>query len=996
MRKRRKGSKRSCTRRCRRVPSSKRSNCRRRCRINRRQRKNRSSKRKLRRRRTRGSRKICKCTRGKAGSACRRRCHSIIPTDCDRLCAAGRRGAACRRKCRRKSKGNPSCTRVCPRGKAGRNCRIRCKTLATRTPRNCQNVRCRARRCGRGQRLVNRPGHCCPVCVGAVDRRCEMVSCPRVRCSRGSYLRRARGQCCPTCTRSVRCLTVQCPKITCKRGYKYTVDVGSCCGRCVSALHRCTNKACPKITCRAGQRYHLPRGSCCGRCVGSAYAHCAQAKCQKIRCRRDQVYVVRAGQCCGICLTTPKSYCKNVACVYRAPCKLGQTYKIRTNECCGKCSGKVAKRCNKIKCPKISCSYGQRIVVPPGNCCGKCQTRAPTRCRYVRCPKVSCRAGQRFKRQAGRCCGTCVGSVREKCRSKKCPKIRCLADHVFVVSKGKCCGSCRRRADVMIPVQTNAPCEIENCPTLACSPKKQYIRAGHCCPSCKSNRRRRRKTRRVRRSAIWTRHRKYCTRRCRRVRNRGSKKRCITRCHSSRRYCTSRCRKVRSRKNKKLCMNACTKRRSTRRGSKAKKYCARQCRRVRQRGRNARCTSGCMKTLKRCARRCRGQRTRRSRGRCMKRCVMRRKRGGSKLRRCANSCRRRRTRRSRNRCVRACVTRGSSFLVKGRRLSCAKVPVYTTRIQSIRRSAAKCGDIDEQCVQKTYSSILILNRRLARLKRRCPKTRRRFNCRVSEFKQWLKGRQVARTILERRSERCGDEDVVCIKRVYRSIRSLDYSTRRRTDNFNLRCSTALRYVNQDARQKKGFEPVFSKPVPWWKEVTCVGLKSKFGQWLDRERKIRQFFHDESCKCHQEDSGCLTVLYKKIVHIQRTIFKMRNRYNRRFAACDRCAPIKLRFSRWLSTQRMRRHRLHLDACKCGTDARCMQEYVDRIKGIQADIKRRRKKIQSMHRNCSFDVKKTVTTAPKDRVRLNQRTGAAASVTFSLGLLMLISLIAASFL
>lgn len=841
-------------------------------------------------------RMICKCAKGASGRVCRQRCHKVNVRDCDRLCAVGIKGTACRQKCRRNSKKSSSCHSLCPKGRKGNKCRIRCRTIATKTPRNCAGVKCARISCARGQRLLNKAGSCCPVCIGTVDRRCETVKCPQIKCARGSVLKTAKGQCCPTCTRTLNCANVSCPLITCNKGFKFKVDDGSCCGRCVSDRHQCTTVSCPTITCNAGQRYVVERGACCGKCVGNAFAHCASESCPKIRCRRDQVYVVRTGQCCGTCITPPESYCRNVACVNKSPCKLGQTMKIRKNECCGKCTGEAVSHCTNVKCPAIACNFHQRIAVRPGSCCGQCEDIAPARCDYVTCPKVSCRNGQRFVAKHGSCCGRCVGSVSQKCSTAKCPSLTCLPTHVFVVAKDQCCGSCRHRIEANIPIQTNAPCELENCPPLNCPRAQQYVRNGHCCPVCHSK------------NAV------ACPKlRC-------SRKNQV-------KVAGKRCRVCRSRR--------------VSFENQTKWFCKRQCR---SSGRSASCLRSCRALRRRCKRRCR-----RSNIKAV--------------------------------CMSQCQGRNSSR----RLLTCKNLPIFVKRLRSIRRTARRCGDVDQQCVEKTYASITVLNKFVSHLRRKCPDhdySKYRVRCRVEKFKQWIADRNVARSILQRRSERCGDEDVLCIKRAYRSLQVLEWNTKKRVDNFNLRCSTTLSFESFDARPAttNRFEPVFSRPVDWTKEVTCQGLKSKFEAWLNRERKIRQFFHDESCKCSQEDSDCMSILYKKIVNASRKIFDERTKFNKVFASCDECAPVKLRFTRWLVSQRARRHQLHMEACKCGSDSLCMQEYIDRIKNLQKRIVEKRAQIKSLHKSCSLEVQRTVQKSA------TVRAARAASISISVGLIM----------
>jgi hypothetical protein len=98
-------------------------------------------------------------------------------------------------------------------------------------------------------------------------------------------------------------------------------------------------------------------------------------------------------------------------------------------------------------------------------------------------------------------------------------------------------------------------------------------------------------------------------------------------------------------------------------------------------------------------------------------------------------------------------------------------------------------------------------------------------------------------------------------------------------------------------------------------------------------------------------------FQSIIHIQRTIHRGRTLYADRMSTCDRCAPIKVKWARWLRRMRARRHRLQLDACRCDeNDTGCMQEAVNHIKKIQERILRRRKQAFALHGECIINEKK----------------------------------------
>lgn len=111
------------------------------------------------------------------------------------------------------------------------------------------------------------------------------------------------------------------------------------------------------------------------------------------------------------------------------------------------------------------------------------------------------------------------------------------------------------------------------------------------------------------------------------------------------------------------------------------------------------------------------------------------------------------------------------------------------------------------------------------------------------------------------------------------------------------------------------------------------------------------FHAESKRCESSDLSCIQQNFRSIIRIQRAIHRGRTLFADRISTCDRCAPIKLRWYRWLRRQRARRHRLQLAACRCEeADHGCMQRKVDRIKRIQAAIAKRRAEALALHGRC----------------------------------------------
>ncbi len=138
----------------------------------------------------------------------------------------------------------------------------------------------------------------------------------------------------------------------------------------------------------------------------------------------------------------------------------------------------------------------------------------------------------------------------------------------------------------------------------------------------------------------------------------------------------------------------------------------------------------------------------------------------------------------------------------------------------------------------------------------------------------------------------------------------------------------------------------------------------FARWLNFMRADRKRIHDNICKdCSPRDFRCVKSRYQRIMAIQREIAQARTDYTDLVTKCDKCAPLRLRFERWVKVQTARRQRLHAEICKCeDTDVKCVVRRVMRIKRIQQRIKSGRKHIFHLNEHCDDNLLVPATAPP----------------------------------
>ncbi len=110
-------------------------------------------------------------------------------------------------------------------------------------------------------------------------------------------------------------------------------------------------------------------------------------------------------------------------------------------------------------------------------------------------------------------------------------------------------------------------------------------------------------------------------------------------------------------------------------------------------------------------------------------------------------------------------------------------------------------------------------------------------------------------------------------------------------------------------------------------------------------------------------------------------------------CDKCAPLRLRFERWVKVQIARRQRLHAEICKCeDTDVRCVVRRVMRIKRIQLSIQAGRKHIFHLNEHCDDTVLVPPTTTTTTTVSAAPTAPAVRAASASVALAGVASLLA----
>jgi hypothetical protein len=255
-------------------------------------------------------------------------------------------------------------------------------------------------------------------------------------------------------------------------------------------------------------------------------------------------------------------------------------------------------------------------------------------------------------------------------------------------------------------------------------------------------------------------------------------------------------------------------------------------------------------------------------------------------------------------------------------------------------------------VSSLFGRIARLRRRLsARKCRALSSSSSSSRCRPgTTFRKFLANR---RARISRLAQKCGDEDDACIRNAMNLLVALNGDLDRQRRIWRKSCAPGVRMIVKTPKKiNKSVSVVkFIPRSVWTHEFTCERIQRGFRLWLASKISQRRAFHKESKECESSDLPCIQQNFRSIIRIQKSIHRGRTLFADRISTCDRCAPIKLRWQRWLKRQRERRHRLQLEACRCDeSDHGCMQRRVDEIKKIQAAIKARRAQALALHGKC----------------------------------------------
>jgi len=293
------------------------------------------------------------------------------------------------------------------------------------------------------------------------------------------------------------------------------------------------------------------------------------------------------------------------------------------------------------------------------------------------------------------------------------------------------------------------------------------------------------------------------------------------------------------------------------------------------------------------------------------------------------------------------------------------------RVLRLHKRAARCGDVDTACVTRLFGKIAQVRRQLAARKCRGGRGGGKQRCSPgTTFRKFLSNR---RARISRMAQNCGDEDDACIKQAMNLLVALNSDLKRQRRIWRRSCKPTLQIIVKSAKKIKKSIKVdhFVPRSVWTHEFTCARIQRGFRLWLASKISQRRSFHAESKQCESSDLSCIQQNFRSIIRIQKSIHRGRTLFADRISSCDRCAPIKLRWYRWLKRQRVRRHRLQLAACRCEeSDHGCMQRKVDKIKNIQKAIAARRAEALALHGKCL--VATTTTSAPVTGIPIEEQS------------------------
>jgi len=110
-----------------------------------------------------------------------------------------------------------------------------CAQPAGRCINPCALVRCASPNCGADQKIVTKPGECCPSCASNTD--CSTVKCASPNCGPNQKIVTKPGECCSSCApTTTECLPVKCPiALSSRSNYREPLPVLNVKGVCPTA-----------------------------------------------------------------------------------------------------------------------------------------------------------------------------------------------------------------------------------------------------------------------------------------------------------------------------------------------------------------------------------------------------------------------------------------------------------------------------------------------------------------------------------------------------------------------------------------------------------------------------------------------------------------------------------------------------------------------------------------------------------------------------------------
>ena len=476
--------------------------------------------------------------------------------------------------------------------------------------------------------------------------------------------------------------------------------------------------------------------------------------------------------------------------------------------------------------------------------------------------------------------------------------------------------------------------------------------------------------------------------RCRRLSRR------YTRCGRS-----SRCRAVIRRKMRRIrrcytplydpvqiCIATCRSKRKSLRVSVSRRQCIRACkgkrvrvscsrmRRKLRRCRSGRCrlrirntihrNCGCL-GLKRKLRRCRSTRCHRIVRRALERRCTRKavcKRLRRKLRRKCRGSKRCRLRvirsMDRQRCPvpkpLAPIVVMPSYVPKGK---CnGKLYFLRKALVKFENRASRCGEVDEGCVTRSYRHIAFLRKRIVHVRKSCGhhlKLHKMNLKRCSSYRKWFKRQRRKRARLQRQISKCEDEDHLCVSMILKKVLAMN----RRLKQVQRNCSFSPKIHETKVHCRLPTDRLkVVRARTWRNAVTCRGIKRNWKRWLSFMEEKRRRAHCRTAQCNSLDTDCLKMEFRMLHHITKRIKNARTVFSNHMMVCDRCNSLKIRFERWRRLQQRTRLELHERMCRCKMDdANCHASLVLKIRHIQRDIKRQRRKVMHIHGRCRANEK-----------------------------------------